>query len=83
LKNLSGFWEDKNCGTRNPFICEKLKSGGADPNAFVQPLSFGDGKPCSDGYSTFGGIIIFSSPNKIGPIFYELFQSNNDWWYRH
>jgi hypothetical protein len=39
-----------------PFVCEKLKSNPADTNTFVQPLSFGGGKPCPDGYSTFGGI---------------------------
>ena len=46
---------DLNCGTKLSFVCERLKSDSADTNNFVQPLSFGDGKPCPDGYSTYGG----------------------------
>ena len=49
------FYSDLNCGQRLVSVCERLKSDAADTNTFVQPLSFGDGKPCSDGYSTFGG----------------------------
>jgi hypothetical protein len=45
---------DLNCGTRLSFVCERFKSDAADKNTFVQPLSFGDGKPCPDGYSTYG-----------------------------
>ncbi len=39
---------------RNPFVCERFKSGSAEIEN-VQALNFGDGKPCPDGYSTFGG----------------------------
>ena len=45
---------DANCGLKLPYICEKLKSDAASTNNIVQPLSFGDGKPCLDGYTTFG-----------------------------
>ena len=37
------------------YVCEKLKTDAANTDTFVQPLSFGDGKPCPDGYSTYGG----------------------------
>jgi len=44
-----------NCGETRAFVCEKLKTDAASTDLFVQPLSFGDGKPCPDGYSTYGG----------------------------
>ncbi len=49
---------DVNCGTKRPFVCERYKTDAADTNNIVQPLSFGDGKPCSNGYSTYGGKFI-------------------------
>ena len=61
---------DGNCGTKNGYVCEKLKTNAANTDTFVQPLSFGDGKPCPDGYSTFGGkfihfIFIFTKNTKL------------------
>jgi hypothetical protein len=60
LKKFKLLISDNSCGIRRPFICEKLKSGEVNTNTFVQPLSFGDGKPCSNGYATFGGKILLS-----------------------
>ena len=51
---LSGMVSFNKCNTRRPFICERLKSGEVLANNVVQPLSFGDGTPCPNGYSTFG-----------------------------
>ena len=53
--NFNIYYKDLNCGVNLPFICEKLKTDAADTNTFVQPLSFGDGRLCSEGYSAFGG----------------------------
>ena len=47
---------DGNCGSRNGYICERLKSDAANTDNVVQPLSFGDGRACPIGYSTFGSI---------------------------
>jgi hypothetical protein len=45
---------DGNCGSRNGYICERLESDAASTNNVVQPLSFGDGRACPTGYSTYG-----------------------------
>jgi hypothetical protein len=57
MNAISFYNLDANCGQNLPSVCERFKTDAADTNTFVQPLSFGDGKPCPDGYSTFGGSI--------------------------
>ena len=51
-------WNDANCATEHPFICEKPKdSTSISPaNEVVLPLVFSDGAgdQCPTGYSTFG-----------------------------
>ena len=61
---------DANCGIKLPYICEKLKKDAASTNNVVQPLSFGDGKPCPDGYSTYGVTTIGSSDPCVFPFKY-------------
>ena len=75
---FSNIYSDNSCGAKFPFICEKLKTGEINTNTFVQPLSFGDGKPCPDGYSTFGGIKSAESC-KLRFIFLFYF-SYHYWW---